>query len=88
MSPCLCLVQGDFPDYIPTKTTAEESGEDGDDKDKEEEDGEELEELETKKLEEVYGNFYVRVEEERVENNYTCRKILLRNDEIPVSCKE
>ena len=77
-------MQGDFPDYIPTSTAAEGSGEEEEEK---EEDSEELEELETKKLEEVYGNFYVRVEEERFENNYTCRKILLRNNEIPVSCK-
>lgn len=34
--------------------------------------------------EESYGNFCVRIEEERVENNYTCRKILLRNNEIEV----
>ena len=38
----------------------------------------------TAEIEETYGNFFVRIDEERNENNYTCRKLLLRNDEIQV----
>ncbi|XP_066911356.1 receptor-type tyrosine-protein phosphatase epsilon-like [Clytia hemisphaerica] len=31
--------------------------------------------------EQTFGHFHLRIDEERIENNYTCRKITLRNDE-------